>query len=260
MSASWPPLDLHAHIDAGIEAAKLLNLRAVIFAATRSLSEASSALARQHADLLTVWGVGVHPLSSNALQNFDTQLFSSLVAQTAYVSEIGLDGKVPSNLRRQLSILAPILGVLQENPRIASLHSHAAGDLLIAELEQTPIKGMILHWWTGSASATDRALSLGAYFSFNAAGLRDIGLLRQIPLDRILIETDHPDGDRRSPVPRHPGRVEPVEEALATIHGISRDEVRVATWRNLKVLVDETRCQRLLPARVASFLGAMPLG
>ena len=43
-----PPIDLHAHVDVSIAPAELRQLNAVIFAATRSLSEADTALARKH--------------------------------------------------------------------------------------------------------------------------------------------------------------------------------------------------------------------
>ena len=51
-----PPLDLHAHVDAGIDAAELTALRAIVFAVTRSLDEAEQALKRS--DRTTIWGVG----------------------------------------------------------------------------------------------------------------------------------------------------------------------------------------------------------
>ena len=54
-----PPLDLHAHIDPTIAPNDLDDLRAVVFAVTRSLDEAQQALERT--DSTTVWGVGCHP-------------------------------------------------------------------------------------------------------------------------------------------------------------------------------------------------------
>jgi TatD DNase family protein len=257
VNAVWPPLDVHAHVDVKLDSEELLGLRAVIFAATRSLDEARLALARQHKDQLTVWGVGVHPGSAAALHAFNTEVFAALAKDSAYISEVGLDGKVQSRLGLQRSLLADILSVLQEYPRITSLHSYAATNDLIIELERTPIKGAILHWWKGDRKATDRALEQGAYFSLNAASLRDTDLLDHIPMDRILIETDHPDGDRRSPAPRRPGRVESVEKTLASRRGIEQYELRLATWRNLKRLVDDTGCRSLLPGRVAAILTAM---
>jgi TatD DNase family protein len=256
LSAVWPPLDMHAHVNVELDATDLLGLRAVIFAATRTLDEAHLGLARQYRDMLTVWGVGVHPASPMALDAFDVNVFASLIMDSAYVSEVGLDGKVRSGLRLQRSVLADILSVLQENPRITSLHSYAATDDLIAELHRAPIKGAILHWWRGGRDATEKALEQGAYFSFNAASLHDTDLLSQIPLDRILIETDHPHGDRRSVTPRQPGRVEFVENALANIHGIPQDELRLAMWQNLRKLVNDTGSERRLPERVAAILAA----
>ena len=52
-----PPIDLHAHLDAGIAASNLTELAALVFAATRSLEEAEQALAR--ADAWTIWASGV---------------------------------------------------------------------------------------------------------------------------------------------------------------------------------------------------------
>jgi TatD DNase family protein len=76
---TWPPFDLHAHVAANVDATELLALRAVIFAATRSLDEVRSALARP-SDPLTVWGVGVHPGIASSLASFDRSLFTLLIA------------------------------------------------------------------------------------------------------------------------------------------------------------------------------------
>ena len=54
---------MHAHVDVTIDARELVALRAVIFAASRSLNESKTALDRQPGDQLTVWGLGVHPAS-----------------------------------------------------------------------------------------------------------------------------------------------------------------------------------------------------
>lgn len=257
MSATWPPLDLHAHVSVDIDPTHLLGLRAVIFAATRSLHEACVALDRP-ADALAVWGVGVHPASAESLRGFDPDSFATLVGRTAYVSEIGLDGKVRARLDRQREVLREILAVLQRSPRITALHSYSATEDLLGELERTPIKGAILHWWTGDGAATDRALELGAYFSLNAACVRSAELISRIPLDRILTETDHPDGDRRSKAPRRPGGVDSVEDALSLHHRIDRDELRLTMWRNLQRLTGDVGCSALLPTRISAILGALP--
>ncbi len=129
-------------------------------------------------------------------------------------------------MERQQQTLWDALDVLIEQPRITSLHSYRATDLLIDELTQRPARGVVLHWWFGSAAATQRAIDLGCYFSLNAAMFRRPGILRHIPLERLFTETDHPFGDRSSPEPRRPGSVLPVEHAIARLHRLQPEDVR----------------------------------
>jgi len=86
-------------------------------------------------------------------------------------------------------------------------------------------------------------LDLGFYLSFtgiitfkNAGSLREV--LRQLPLERILIETDAP---YLAPVPHRGKRNEPafvrlVAEAVATIRGIPLEQVAHATSQNARAL------------------------
>jgi len=252
MTSALPALDLHAHIDVDIPADQLRSLGAVVFAATRSLGEARTVLQRQ--DDLIVWGVGSHPGMARSHSSFDPASFRALIGQTAFVSEFGLDlgAKVP--LERQLMTLRGARDVLADRPRITSLHSYRATDQLVDELADRPVPGVVLHWWRGSRAATKRAVDLGCYFSLNAAMFRRPALLRHMPLDRLLTETDHPYGDRAGPEPHRPGNVLAVEHAIARLHGLQPDEVRRIMWRNLDRLVRETGCGRLLSRRIRSYL------
>ncbi|MFE5565089.1 TatD family hydrolase [Amycolatopsis japonica] len=252
MRSALPPLDLHAHVDPTTPKDDLRSLGAVIFVATRSLAEAGKALRRE--DALIVWGVGAHPGVAAAQRNFDPDRFRTLIEQTAFASELGLDGgaKVPLDL--QLQTLRGALDVLADTPRITSLHSYRATDLLIDTLSAQPIPGVVLHWWLGSVAATKRAVELGCYFSVNAAMFRPPSVFRYIPLDRLLTETDHPYGDRSGPGPRQPGNVLPVEFAIAKLHGLNPEEVRRRIWRNLNMLVREADCSRLLSRQIRSYL------
>lgn len=250
MSGNWPPLDVHAHVDVNITPADLLELRAVVFAASRTLDESAQALDRQPSDLLTTWGLGVHPGMKTALEQFNPETFKALLNRTAYVAEVGLDGEVKSRLNLQREVLKAIFTELQASPRITSLHSYGATDELVELLESTPIDGAVLHWWLGDVAATKRAIELGAYFSVNAANLKNHEALDQVPLDRILTETDHPNGDRWSTQPRRPGNVNRVEIELARRYGITPAVLRRTCWKNLRTLTESTRTTELLPLRI----------
>ncbi|WML66162.1 TatD family hydrolase [Rhodococcus sp. AH-ZY2] len=249
-----PPIDLHAHIEADISAGDLADLQAVVFAATRSLDEAERALRRS--DTSTIWGVGCHPGLVRAQKGFGSERFAALVARTAYVSEVGLDGKSRVPMQTQRTTFGAALKVLQETPRITSIHSFAAVEDVLNLLTEQPIHGAVLHWWLGNEAQTQRAIRLGSFFSVNAAMLRQPDLVSRLPLGRLLPETDHPFGDRSGGSARQPGKVDDVERTLARIHQLTPAEIRRITWRNLSELVRDTRCGMLLPRQVRLTLAA----
>jgi TatD DNase family protein len=250
-----PALDLHAHIDPGIKPDELDVLNAAIFAVTRSIDEAVTALRRQ--DRMVVWGVGAHPGLAGAHQRFSLDDFAKLLDHTPFAGELGLDGKSRVPMALQRDTLRSALGVLAQRPRLVSLHSYAATEVLLDELESVRVKGVVLHWWLGDPVQTKRAISLGCFFSVNASSVRRAEVLANLPLDRVLTETDHPFGDRRSPAPRRPGRIESVERVLAEHYRIPATDMRRQVWRNLERLVRETRVSGQLPRAIRSQLAAL---
>lgn len=253
MGPQLPPLDLHAHINPKTSAEDLVRLGAVVFAATRSLAEYESV--RSRSDQVTIWGVGCHPGVAASQRDFDKEKFSSLLASTAFVSEVGLDRRSRVPLDMQELVFTSILAVMQGIPRITSIHSTGMTERVLDALERTPIKGAVLHWWRGTSAQTSRAVELGCWFSVNAAGARFPADVTNIPLDRILTETDHPSGDRNSPAPRQPGAVTNVEQSLAVIYGVPTTAIRTQIWVNFARLTHETGTVSLLPRPVQRMVG-----
>jgi TatD DNase family protein len=252
---SLPSLDLHAHVDTGIEACELIALESAVFAVTRSLDEARQALHRD--DRLTVWGVGCHPGLARSQKTFSAAAFADLLDRTALAGELGLDGRSRVTMDLQRTTFLAALNVLREKPRITTIHSYAATrDVLELLSEITPL-GTVLHWWLGTPEETARALALGCHFSVNAAMLNRRDWMRQIPLDRILTETDHPFGDRTNGRHRRPGFVANVESALGAEHGLSASEVRFQVWRNLRTLTLDTSVGSLLPSELRKRLASV---
>jgi len=109
-----PSLDFHAHVDTDIGVDQLEDLDATIFAVTRSLDEARSALVRH--DRTAIWGVGCHPGLVKAVRGFSTAEFTNLISGSPFVGEVGLDGtsRVPMDLQR--ATLRSILSTLQKQP------------------------------------------------------------------------------------------------------------------------------------------------
>ena len=248
MTRQLPPLDLHAHVNPNIRSADLERLGAVVFAATRSLDEYESV--RNRRDQVTIWGVGCHPEVVEAQDSYDPARFAAMLSSSAYVSEVGLDRRSKVPLETQERVLASILDILQSTPRITSIHSSGLPGKVLDLLEEHPIRGAVLHWWRGNEAQTRRAIELGCWFSINAAGMKYPEDVARIPLDRLLTETDHPSGDRKSPAPRQPGAVSDVEAALADLHRSTPTAIRGHIWSNFVRLIDEVEIETLLPPPV----------
>lgn len=228
------PLDTHAHIDIHIAERDLRQLNAFVFAMTRSLDEFEAVQDRR--DARTIWGLGIHPGLVRANKSFSADAFEQAVQRAALVGEVGLDGSSRVPIKLQVSTFRSVLEVLQRNPRLVSVHSAGAHLLVLRELHRTPIEGVILHWWTGNAELTEEAVRLGCYFSLPPAMMSSEETLRLIPKNRLLPETDHPYGDRRTRGSPRPGGVDEVERRLSAIMGIDRLEMRKQFWRNLEHL------------------------
>lgn len=239
-----PPVDAHAHINVGIAPQELAALEAVVFAVTRSLDEAQAALRRS--DPLTLWGVGCHPALPEAVTAFDEQRFAATLRRAAFVGEVGLDRRSRVPMERQREVLGRILDLVAETPRAVSLHATGATGAVLDMLEEHPIRFPTLHWWRGSVSETKRAVELGALFSLNGHEAKSPKVIRLIPLDRVLTETDFPFSQRYDPDADRPAAVATIETALAEQHHLTVSELRQRIWTTLAPLVD------LAPDGVAS--------
>jgi TatD DNase family protein len=147
----------------------------------------------------------------------------------------------------QLVALRGILKVASDMPRLLSVHSYRATSLVVRELREFRPDAAILHWWLGSPEETEAAVDAGAYFSINASQAGSWESLRLVPLDRLLLETDHPFGDRSELPPRRPGNLAKSEIAVSAALGASPDTVRLRTWRNLKAISEKLNLVEMFP-------------
>jgi TatD DNase family protein len=231
-----PPIDAHAHINVRIDAAELTRLGAVVLAVTRSIAEWQAAAARD--DDLTLWGIGCHPALPAAVDAFDPRAFADALPSAAFVGEVGLDGRSPVPLDKQVEVLTQILKAVQRVPRPVSIHSTGATRAMLELLQAHPIAVPILHWWRGTRTETLRALELGCLFSLNGHEAKSPKVIELIPLDRVITETDFPHSRRYDRAADRPGAVSTPESLLSTRHGISRTDLRVRLWLTLATLLE----------------------
>ena len=159
------------------------------------------------------------------------------------VGEIGLDYHYDMPPDKQRELFAHQLEWAVEFQLPVVIHSREAEDDVLSSLREKKCSRGVIHCFTEGPNMARGAVKLGFYVSFagiltfkNAHELRAIAA--EVPLERILIETDSP---FLAPVPYRGKRNEPafvveVARAIAELHGISLEEVARITSQNTRRL------------------------
>jgi TatD DNase family protein len=243
-----PTLDAHAHIRPDRRPGELSRTGAVL-AMTLSLDEAALVLDRHEPQIS--WGVGCHPRICKAQEAFNAERFGELVERAAIVGEIGLDTGSSVPIELQLKTFRQALDIVAYLPRLVSIHSYRATQLVLDELRRQPVAFPVLHWWTGTAEETQVAVSLGCYFSVHSAVARHSKFRTRVPPERLLIESDHGYNDPPAAIPC---RVEWVEHLVGQQLKMDVKDVRRLVWQNLAVIIQSTSTSRLLPKLLEAIL------
>jgi TatD DNase family protein len=236
-----PTLDAHAHLHPSRRPEELENSGAVL---SMTLSLDQAAAGGERADAWVAWGVGCHPRFPAHQQAFDPARFRVLVEQTAIAGEIGLDGGSRVPMEMQLRTFRACLKVIAALPRMVSIHAYEATSLVLDELQVCPVCAPVLHWWTGTAAETRRAVELGCYFSIHSQVARQSKFRCHVPLERVLVESDHGQND---PPPATRPRIEWVEYLVAQQYKIDVADLRRVVWANFARIIEETGTESLLP-------------
>jgi len=195
--------------------------------------------------------VGIHPHEAEQARDSDFDEMAVLVKHPKVIAwgEIGLDyfyDHSPRDVQRRVFLRQMELAKEAKLPIIIhcrpSNGSENAWDDCLSLLQQhwAPSGlGGILHCFTGAWPHAQRALDMGFMISFagnvtypKAQQIRDAA--RQLPIDRMLIETDSP---YLAPIPHRGKRNEPafVKETarqIGEIRGISAEDVGHQTAEN----------------------------
>lgn len=141
--------------------------------------------------------LGYHP--ELAFQYKDQlDLFFDLIDKTRYIGEIGLDNqrKTTEDFKIQRLIFEKIINACADKEnKILTIHSRKAENEVISAIGSAFPGQIILHWYSGSLNSLEMGLINGYYFSVNSAMVQSKNgksIVSNIPLNRILLETDGP--------------------------------------------------------------------
>lgn len=179
-------------------------------------------------------------------EEFDYGYYKKLAGDPKVVAigECGLDyfrDKTQETRDKQREGFIAQIELAAELTKPLMIHCRAAfPDLIeILEAKRARLHGGITHFFSGSAEDARKLLEFGFYFTFGGVitFARDYdGIIKMIPLDRILSETDAP---YVAPAPYRGKRNEPayvveVVKKLAEIKNVSLEKTAEQIWQNAK--------------------------
>lgn len=207
-------------------------------------------LIAQHNDVYA--SVGVHPLSAADEQVTVEQLAEkAALDRIIAIGETGLDYFYQTDTQelQQTSFKNHLVAARRLNlPTIVHTRDAQQDTLQMIREHGSLEAAGVLHCFTESLEMAKEALDLNYMISFsgiitfkNAAELREV--VKQVPLERILIETDAP---YLAPVPHRGKKNEPkyvveVAQCIADLKGISVEEVAETTSENFYQLFSKAR-------------------
>lgn len=198
---------------------------------------------RAIAEAADIWcTVGVHPHDAKETPDLTPETLIGLAADPRVVGigECGLDFHYDLSPRDiQAQVFRAHCVAARETGLPLVVHTREADEVMGDILEEEHARGpfsILMHCYTSGGALAARAVRLGAWFSvsgiatFKAA--EDVrAVVRQMPADRIIVETDCP---YLAPVPYRGRRNEPayvghVLAKLAEIRGWGLDEAEAVT-------------------------------
>ena len=255
MSLPFKLIDTHAHLqlehfdsdrEAMIQRAHEAGVAAIICMATDVASSREAIeLAEKHQHVYAA--VGIHPNDCAATSAEDLKQIAELARHPKVVAigETGMDDywkTVP--LSKQAEMFAGQLELAAQLNKPVVIHNREAGAAIMEVLRAHAVIKLtgVFHCFSEDMNYAEQVLSLGCHVSFTGnltykkSALPEVA--KQIPLERIMLETDSP---YMTPVPYRGKRNEPaytvhIAEKLAEIKGLAFAEVCAHTTRNAVAL------------------------
>ncbi|MBI1973941.1 TatD family hydrolase [Candidatus Micrarchaeota archaeon] len=154
------------------------------------------------------------------------------------VGEVGLEYKwMPSSAEEQNENFAFFIRLANELGKPVIVHARNAMTEALEILENENAERVVLHYFSGSRTQAREAVRRGYWVSFatNYCFMGDKKVIKEVPLDRMLVETDSPYSSPRKDEPRNePANLVMLVNTIAKALGSTPEEVGEATERNAR--------------------------
>jgi len=242
-------IDTHAHLEEienlekAIAEAKSANVIAIIGVGSDYQSNQKVLqLAQAYKDFVYP-ALGLHPYNlKDAEIDRTLEFIEAHVGQAVGIGEIGLDyhKKVRAVAEKDLQkrVLGELLKIAKKYKKPVIIHSRYAWRDALSLVEEAQLEKVVFHWYTGTSSVLRDIVNQGYFISATPAveyHEEHRRAVKEIPLDRLLLETDSPVVYRRGSEFEYEARPVDVLRSLrgaAGLKNLSEAQIAEATTGN----------------------------
>ena len=242
-------IDTHAHLEEidnleqVIAEAKSANVMAIIGVGSDYQSNQKVLELAQAYKGFVYPALGWHPwnLKSSEIDR-NLEFIEANIGQVVGIGEVGLDyhKRVRAVAEKDLQqrVLREILEIARRYKKPVSIHSRYAWRDALSLVEEAQLEKVVFHWYTGTSSVLRDIVSRGYFISATPAveyHEEHRRAVKEIPLERLLLETDSPVVYRRGSEFEYEARPADVLRALkgaAGLKGVSEAQIAEVTTNN----------------------------
>jgi len=249
-------IDTHAHLEeiadleAALERARQAGVVAVIAVGSNYASNFQVLEMAERFPRVVYPALGLHPaelgeMGAHGVERTLGQMEEHL-ARAVAVGEVGLDYhkrvRAAASKEWQQGVLREVLSLARRQGKPAIIHSRYAWGDALALVQQAGVEA-VFHWYTGTSSVLRGLVAAGCFTSATPAVAyheEHRRAVRQVPVERLLLETDSPvsyrcpDGSGRYPA--EPAHLARVLSAVAVLRGMPEALLATQSTRNARRL------------------------
>ncbi len=181
--------------------------------------------------------IGLHPQNLKGSEiDRNLEFIEAHIGQAVGLGEVGLDYhkrvRAVAEKDSQRYVLRELLKIAQKHKKPAIIHSRYAWRDAFGLAEEAGLEKVVFHWYTGTSSVLRDIVSRGYFISATPAveyHEEHRRAVKEIPLERLLLETDSPVTYRWGSESEYEARPADILKTLRAVAGLKgMSEVQIA--------------------------------
>ena len=228
----------HAHAFSDMELKEFSKIKIIAVSEDVESSGKTIDLSRRFDNIIPF--IGIHPwnLESTSARELEEVLRSLKLGEAMGIGEVGVDGRIKKNVRKQIEVFKLFCEVSAELGLPMNIHALGAWDEVFEIMLKMDVRRALFHWYTGPIRLLKDIGEAGYYISINPAVKiqpKHRRILENAELDMIITESDGPYNYRGLKL--KPTMISDLIEFISNIKDVDRISLEKIIERNFERLL-----------------------